>query len=209
MNTLAARLMVDDVHVWRGDRHVLQGISFALNPGDLLQVSGPNGAGKTTLLRTVCGLLAPEVGEVRWQGSPIQEVRSEFQGALAFASHEPALKADLTAIENLRFAVGLKRRFDPADVLAALEQVGAQAIAHLPARVLSAGQRRRVALARLLALRAQLWLLDEPFANLDAAGVQLMSAQLDAHLRGGGMAIVAAHHELGVSGAVSRLELAA
>lgn len=209
MITLAARLMVDDVHVWRGDRHVLQGISFALNPGDLLQISGPNGAGKTTLLRTVCGLLAPEVGEVRWRGSPIQEVRSEFQGALAFASHEPALKADLTAIENLRFAVGLKRAFDPAEVLAALEQVGARAIGHLPARVLSAGQRRRVAMARLLAVRAQLWLLDEPFSNLDTAGVQLMSAQLDAHIHGGGIAIVVAHHELGVSSAVSRLDLAA
>src|SRR3981189_2600378 len=114
MNTAADGLSVEKVHVWRGDRHVLQGVSLMLRPRQLLHVSGPNGTGKTTLLRVVCGLLRPEKGSVAWQGRSIAAVAAEYQGALAYASHEPALKSDLTALENLRFTVGLKRRVTPA-----------------------------------------------------------------------------------------------
>src|SRR5271170_3553600 len=110
MNNTAAGLAVDRVHVWRGDRHVLNGISVEVRPRELLHVSGPNGTGKTTLLRVVSGLLRPEQGAVSWLGRSITRFRGEYQAALAYASHEPALKADLTALENLRFAVGLKRR---------------------------------------------------------------------------------------------------
>ena len=103
-------LCVEKVHVWRGERHVLKGVSLELRPCELLHISGPNGTGKTTLLRVVSGLLRPEQGSVAWLGKPIASVRSEYQCALAYASHEPALKGDLTALENLRFMVGLKRR---------------------------------------------------------------------------------------------------
>lgn len=208
MNT-ADGLCVEKIHVWRGDRHVLKGVSLALAPRQLLHISGPNGSGKTTLLRVACGLMRPEQGEVRWNGSPISRVRLEYQAALAYASHEPALKGDLTALENLRFAVGLKRRVGSQDLRDSLEQTGVGACADLPARVLSAGQRRRVAMARVLAMSAPLWLLDEPFTNLDAAGTVLMSALLRSHVEKGGAALVVAHHDLAVGMDSRRLDLAA
>jgi heme exporter protein A len=209
MNTAAEGLSVDKVHVWRGDRHVLKGVSLTLGPRQLLHISGPNGSGKTTLLRVVCGLLRPEQGEVSWGGQSISGVRLEYQAQLAYASHEPALKADLTALENLRFAVGLKRRVTIKDLRDSLERTGAAACADLPARVLSAGQRRRVAMARVLAMGASLWLLDEPFTNLDAAGAELMSALLRSHVEKGGAALVVAHHDLTVDVDSRRLDLAA
>jgi heme exporter protein A len=200
-------LCFEKLHVWRGDRHVLKGVSAQLRPMDLLHISGPNGTGKTTLLRVVSGLLRPEQGSVSWLGQPIATARAEYQAALAYASHEPALKADLTALENLSFSVGLKRRVTRQDLLTALERTGVAACADLPARVLSAGQRRRVVMARILAMGASIRLLDEPYTNLDAAGTALLSALLQAHIESGGLALVVAHHELSVSCSVRRLEL--
>src|ERR1700728_1566073 len=200
-------LSVDKIHVWRGDRHVLQGVSPHISRGELLHVSGPNGTGKTTLLRVVSGLLRPEQGSVTWLGRSITTIRTDYQAALAYASHEPALKGDLTALENLRFAVGLKRRITAGELRASLERTGVGACADLRARVLSAGQRRRVALARILAMQATLWLLDEPFTNLDTAGTTLTGELLQSHVRAGGAALVVAHHTLEVDVDVRRLEL--
>src|SRR6267154_2199685 len=160
MNIAPDGLSVEKVHVWRGDRHVLRGVSLDVHPGELMHVSGPNGTGKTTLLRVVSGLLRPEQGGVAWRGKSITSAPTDYQNELAYASHEPALKSDLTALR------------------ASLERTGVAGCADLPARVLSAGQRRRVAMARVLACRAALWLLDEPFTNLDAAGTDLMSSLL-------------------------------
>jgi heme exporter protein A len=140
-------------------------------------------------------------------GQPIAAARAEYQAALAYASHEPALKGDLTALENLRFSVGLKRHVTRQDLLSALERAGVAACADLPARVLSAGQRRRIVMARILAMEASIWLLDEPFTNLDAAGTELLSGLLRAHVEGGGLALVVAHHEISVGRSVRRLEL--
>jgi heme exporter protein A len=208
MNTAADGLEVDKVHVWRGERHVLKGVSLRLNPRELLHVSGPNGAGKTTLLRVVTGLLRPEQGSVSWRGrSILAAARSDYQADLAYGAHEPALKADLTALENLRFSVGLKRRISAAELNAALERTGVSGCADLPTRVLSAGQRRRVTMARILAMQAPLWLLDEPFANLDAEGSELVSQLLQAHVLGGGLALVVAHHDIALNCSVRRLEL--
>src|SRR5271165_6409195 len=131
MSSAVDGLRVEKVHVWRGDRHVLKGVSLALRPRQLLHISGPNGTGKTTLLRVVCGLLRPEQGQVSWFGRPISSVRSQYQGALAYASHEPALKGDLTALENLRFAVGLKRRVTLQELRTVLDCTGAGPIADL------------------------------------------------------------------------------
>jgi heme exporter protein A len=207
MNIATDGLAVDRVHVWRGDRHVLQGVSAQIGHGELLHVSGPNGTGKTTLLRVVSGLLRPEQGSVTWQGQSIVSHRTDYQAALAYAAHEPALKADLTALENLRFSVGMKRRSPPHELREALERTGVAACADLPARVLSAGQRRRVSLARVLAMQASVWLLDEPYANLDAAGSELVSGLLQAHVAAGGLALVVAHRELALACNVRRLEL--
>jgi heme exporter protein A len=200
-------LCFEKLHVWRGDRHVLKGVSAQVQTKELLHISGPNGTGKTTLLRVVSGLLRPEQGSVTWLGQPIAAARAEYQAALAYASHEPALKGDLTALENLRFSVGLKRHVTRQDLLSALERAGVAACADLPARVLSAGQRRRIVMARILAMEASIWLLDEPFTNLDAAGTELLSGLLRAHVEGGGLALVVAHHEISVGRGVRRLEL--
>ena len=140
-------------------------------------------------------------------GGPLSAPPAEYQAELAYASHEPALKGDLTALENLHFMVGLKRRVDSNELLATLGRTGVAALADLPTRVLSAGQRRRVAMARVLAYRAALWLLDEPFTNLDAAGSALMSSLLEEHVSQGGMALVVAHHDLNLATATRRLEL--
>ena len=209
MHEPAVGLTAEKIHVWRGDRHVLRGVSFAARPGCLLHVHGPNGTGKTTLLRVLCGLLRPESGVVRWGGDPIETIRSEYQRAMTYASHEAALKGDLTALENLRYAVGLKRRVPDAQLRTTLERTGVGLCADLPARVLSAGQRRRVAMARVLAMRSTLWLLDEPYTNLDAKGGDLLTTLLDEHVGAGGIALVVAHHALPLTGAVDRLELAA
>jgi heme exporter protein A len=207
MNIAPDGLEFEKVHVWRGDRHVLQGVSAHVRPRELLHISGPNGTGKTTLLRVLSGLLRPEQGSVRWLGQSIMTFRTEYQASLAYASHEPALKGDLTALENLHFAVGLKRRITAEELHAALERTGVGACADLPARVLSAGQRRRVALARVLAMSATVWLLDEPYTNLDASGADLVSGLLQAHVQGGGLALVVAHHELRLPCSIRRLEL--
>ena len=209
MNCASKGLAADQVHLWRGNRHVLKGVSLSVAPGEMLQVSGPNGAGKTTLLRILCGLTRPEQGEVTWRGQSIRHDPSAYQADMAYASHAPALKADLTALENLRFAVGLRLRVSEAELRAALDRLGVADCAELPARVLSAGQRRRVSMARILAMRASLWLLDEPFANLDARGSDVLLQLLDEHLSGGGLALVVAHHDIRLATAASHLELAA
>jgi heme exporter protein A len=207
MNSASDGLSVEKVHVWRGERHVLKGLSIAVRTRELLHISGPNGTGKTTLLRVASGLLRPEQGMVAWLGQPILSVRAQYQAQMAYSSHEPALKSDLTALENLRFAVGLKRRVTIQELREVLERTGVGAVADLPTRVLSAGQRRRVALARVLAMHATLWLLDEPYSNLDAAGTELMSGLLQAHVAAGGVAVVVAHHALALDCNVRRLEL--
>lgn len=201
-------LNVDTVHIWRGDRHVLQGVSLSVNPGELLHVWGPNGTGKTTLLRVVCGLLRPEQGEVTWLGQPIDRVRAEFQSSMTFAAHETALKSELTALENLRYIVGLKRMVSDAELLDYLAQTGVSGCADLPAKVLSAGQRRRVAMARVLAVKARLWLLDEPYTNLDDNGTELIANLLENHVKNSGFAVIVAHHDLNLAINIRRLELA-
>ena len=195
MHEPAVGLTAEKIHVWRGDRHVLRGVSFAAGPGCLLHVHGPNGTGKTTLLRVLCGLLRPESGVVRWGGQAIETNRGDYQRAMTYASHEAALKGDLTALENLRYAVGLKRRVTDGELRATLERTGVAPCADLPARVLG--------------MHARLWLLDEPYTNLDAKGALLLTELLDAHVGAGGIALVVAHHALPLSGAVDRLELAA
>jgi heme exporter protein A len=207
MNSASDGLSVEKVHVWRGERHVLKGLSIAVRARELLHISGPNGTGKTTLLRVASGLLRPEQGSVSWLGQQIRQSPVQYQAQMAYSSHEPALKGDLTALENLRFAVGLKRRVTIPELRIVLDRTGVGPVADLPTRVLSAGQRRRVALARVLAMNATLWLLDEPYSNLDAAGSELMSELLQAHVQGGGVAAVVAHHSLELDCNVRRLEL--
>lgn len=190
------QLDVRAVHLWRGERHLLRGASFALNGGELLQVVGPNGVGKTSLLRCVAGLLPTESGEIVWRGRQLHDCRDDFHQQLAYLAHINALKPEFTALENLRYSVALKRDVSEQELQDTLARLQIAPCADLPARALSAGQKRRVAIARILLTHASLWILDEPITNLDAAGIALFEECMADHLRHGGLILTAAHQLL-------------
>ncbi len=201
-------LEVENLHLWRGERHVLRGVGFAVARGGCLHVAGPNGAGKTSLLRTACGLLYPESGRLLWDGRDVHEDLAGFHASLIYIGHEAPLKADLSALENLRFWIGTRRRIGRAMLAAALQRVGAAPWSERPARTLSAGQKRRIALAALSLALVPLWLLDEPTTNLDAEGQQLVGTLIEEQLARGGLVLAATHHELPLPRSrVQRLEL--
>lgn len=161
--------------------------------GDCVHVAGPNGSGKTTLLRVLAGFLPPEQGSVTWEGRPIGADRDAYCASCSYLAHSDGLKPELTARENLAFEVGLRRRLEAAEIEDALSRVGLSASRDQAAAVLSAGQRRRLAMARVMLAAAPLWILDEPFTNLDGTGVTLVTAIITGHLDRGGAAVMAAH----------------
>jgi heme exporter protein A len=196
-------LEASELEATRGDAVLFSGLGFALAPGALLHVTGANGSGKTSLLRALCGLLLPSAGEVRWNGENVRRLREEYWKCLAYVGHTDALKDDLTAEENLAVGCALAGLAVPAaQARAALESFGLGARARLPVRALSQGQRRRAALARLAVSDAlPLWILDEPFAALDTAAVELVRSLAGQHLAGGGMVVITSHQEVGIAAA--------
>ena len=203
-------LEVLNVACVRGDRTLFSDVSFTLARGALLHVAGANGSGKTSLLRIVCGLMQPVSGEVRWSGGNIHSLAGDYWSDLAYIGHANALKDDLTAAENLDIAAALRGRATTRETaLAALDRLGVAHCAHLPVRVLSQGQRRRVTLARLLMSdAAPLWVLDEPFPGLDTDAVQLIATTLAAHMHAGGCVLLTTHQEVLIDAPVQqRLDL--
>jgi len=192
----------------RGDRALFSQVGFTLSPGCLLQVEGANGSGKTSLLRILAGLSRPAEGEVLWRGRPIAEYAIDYQAEMAYLGHALGVKADLTALENLLWFLPLAGiRLSETAALTLLARVGLAGYEDIPARKLSAGQNQRIALARMLARSALLWILDEPFTALDIDGVALLGGLLDAHLAAGGMAIITSHQPLLVSCLIEKLVL--
>jgi heme exporter protein A len=182
----------------RGDRTLFRGISFAVEPGQLLHIKGRNGCGKTTLLRTLCGLTRPDEGEVRWRGNNTRTLGDDYRAELAYLGHRDGVQGELSALENLRTAAALANG-DVAKAPAALDQVGLSPYGDFPAKLLSQGQRRRLAFARLLTLDRPLWILDEPLSALDTDSVEAATAQLTAHLKRGGAIVLTSHQPIPVA----------
>jgi heme exporter protein A len=195
-----------DLACVRGERTIFSRLNFTIEPGGLLLVQGANGSGKTSLLRMVCGLLAPAAGHIRWRGEDIDRTRERYHTEMAYFGHSPAIKEDLTALENLLFACRLEGvQLSRETAAEALGRVGLARCLELPARTLSQGQRRRVALARLFLRKARLWILDEPLTALDKAASNLVQSLIGEHLRQGGMALLTTHQPIAVDGVEPKL----
>jgi heme exporter protein A len=208
--TVAALLEGHGLECTRGDRLLFSGLDVRVEGGRGLYIAGENGSGKTSLLRILCGLLAPTAGRVAWNGTPIREQRETFGGDLVYVGHVNGVKDDLTAAENLRFGAALAGRVaDRARIVQALDTFEMASRANLPTRVLSQGQKRRVALARLLlAADAPLWILDEPFTALDVRGVAVLRGVIEAQLARGGIVVLTTHQDVGLPASIARLDLA-
>jgi heme exporter protein A len=195
MTGLSDGLTATDLTLWRGPNCLFEDLSFKVAAGSLLLLRGPNGSGKTTLLRVLCGITRPETGHVEWRGESIEKNRQAYGAALAYFGHTNGLKADLTVMQNLAFAAQLYGQSGEqiSDLLNALNLT---VCAELETRYLSAGQKRRTALARVLMSQASLWLLDEPVTNLDAAGREYVINRLAAHVAEGGIVVAATHEDI-------------
>lgn len=189
----------------RGEQQLFTNLNFKISAGELLQVQGENGSGKTTLLRTLCGFIQPLAGEVRWQGQSILKLSEEYHANIIYLGHLNAIKDELNALENLRISSGLSG-FAVSDsaAIAALRRMGLRGRETFPVKALSQGQRRRVALARLLISKAPLWILDEPLTALDVGAVGLMQGLIGEHLHNQGMVIFTTHQPLEVAGVETR-----
>lgn len=203
---MTAKLSADGLTLFRGERCLFQGLSFALNPGELLLLEGRNGSGKTSLMRAIAGLIEFEDGDVMWEAMPVRLNRQSFYGSLVWMQHRVGFKADLTLVENLRFESHLRAQ-SGAELDDVLLRLGIDRLKRLPLRSLSAGQQRRVALARMLLSGVPLWLMDEPFTNLDREGRALVMELTTEHLDEGGMCIMAAHQDVDIGGNVTRIQL--
>ena len=185
----------------RGEKRLFSGVSFSLQHGEYLHLEGDNGVGKTSLLKIACGLSPLEQGEICWQGKSISENRDEFRSNLAYLGHQLALKEDLTPLENLlSHAAVAGRQLPLPEAKDALAQLGLRGREHLPVRVLSQGQKRRTALARLVVSTAKLWILDEPFVALDPAAQNALSEVINAHLTRQGMVLLTSHQAVSLAG---------
>ncbi|MCV6587874.1 MAG: cytochrome c biogenesis heme-transporting ATPase CcmA [Marinobacterium sp.] len=191
----------------RDDRVLFENLDFSLNVGEVLQIEGTNGSGKTTLLRILCGLTSHYEGDIFWHGELRTQAREAFNRSLLYFGHQPGVKAVLTPLENLHWYSAMHPSMDASRVLWALEQVGLRGYEDVPCHMLSAGQNRRVSLARLYMNDAILWILDEPFTAIDKQGVAQQEALIAQHAINGGAVILTTHHELTMPGPLRRLNL--
>jgi len=193
----------------RGDRDLFSDLNFQLEPGTLLYVEGPNGSGKTTLLRAVCGLFMPTDGSLLWQGENTQTLAEEYRKELIYLGHHNGIKLDLSGLENLQIATILDGdKVTEKQLWEALGEMGLVGYEDLPTRVLSQGQKRRVALARLLVSNTRLWILDEPFTALDIAAVEKLQSIIAKHVEQGGIVMLTTHQDVALtSGQVNKLQL--
>mgnify|MGYP001397775559 CR=1 FL=1 len=193
---LSIMLCVNSFFCERDDRILFEDLNFELREGQVLQIKGSNGSGKTTLLRNICGLNEGYEGAISWYGDPIKECREEFYSSLVYIGHRVGVNKVLTPLENLRWSLSLQQVITDDELLNALEKLGLRGYEDSQCFTLSAGQQQRVSLSKLLLSKAKLWILDEPFTTLDAAGVKQLEALLRTHAGNGGAVMVTTHHTL-------------
>ncbi|MGB0864982.1 MAG: cytochrome c biogenesis heme-transporting ATPase CcmA [Granulosicoccaceae bacterium] len=193
-------LEVCELACFRGEYLLFQQLSFVVQPGDVVQIEGGNGRGKTTLLRILAGLGVADDGEVRWNGVPMPRARADFYAQLSWVGHRDGIKDELTPIENLVAAQALSERARDVDYSKVLKSLGLHGRDAVACRSLSAGQRRRVALARLAVSDAKVWILDEPLTALDVAGRERLQEMMTEHALAGGMVIYTTHQRLPLDG---------
>ncbi|MDH2895798.1 cytochrome c biogenesis heme-transporting ATPase CcmA [Rahnella sp. PAMC25617] len=192
----------------RDERTLFSGLSFTIEPGEMVQIEGRNGAGKTSLLRILAGLSSPEAGEVRWQGVNTRRQRDVFHQQLLYLGHQPGVKSVLTAYENLAFYQSVNGTASADAIYQALENVGLLGYEDVTVAQMSAGQQRRVALARLWLSDAPLWILDEPLTAIDKQGVSTLIELFEQHAQRGGMVLLTTHQDLqGVNRDVRKIRL--
>lgn len=209
MNDPEPTLQARGLECVRSDSLLFSDLNLSVRAGQVLQIEGPNGSGKTSLLRILAGLTPPSDGEVLWRGENIARRRSAFLSEVAYLGHQLGLKAELSVEENLRLSLALNGlSFLHESLAEALRTVGLTGREDTPARALSAGQRQRIALARLIMSSAKLWILDEPFTALDVGGVSLVETLLEAHLSCGGLAVLTSHQTVRIDRRVVKLPLA-
>ncbi|MBA2778052.1 cytochrome c biogenesis heme-transporting ATPase CcmA [Billgrantia kenyensis] len=205
---MSLRLQAQSLACERDDRWLFQDLDLDIHAGEIVRVEGPNGSGKTTLLKILSGQLADYEGELFWNELPMREARDSFLSNLLYLGHAPGVKAALTPLENLAWYQALAGHGpDEESRYAALEEVGLGGFEDVPAGQLSAGQQRRVALARLLLTPRPLWVLDEPFTAIDRDGVAALEQRLVGHARRGGCVLVTTHHELSPCAELRRIRL--
>ena len=206
--TATVNLEAHDLTCIRDDRTLFEHLSFHVEPGQVLLLEGRNGSGKTSLLRTLCAIRLPDAGKITWDGEDIFALGPEYHAYTAYVGHKDGVKLDLTAVENLTMAKGMGDPNDDISIEDALAQVDLYGFEDVPARNLSAGQQRRLALARLLVTRAKLWILDEPFTSLDTHGIGVVEALFATHLANDGMIAVTSHHSVNLdTAAIRRINL--
>ena len=193
---LSIMLCVNSFFCERDDRILFEDLNFELREGQVLQIKGSNGSGKTTLLRNICGLNEGYEGAISWYGDPIKECREQFYSSLVYIGHRVGVNKVLTPLENLRWSLSLQQVITDDELLNALEKLGLRGYEDSQCFTLSAGQQQRVSLSKLLLSKAKLWILDEPFTTLDAAGVKQLEALLRTHAGNGGAVMVTTHHTL-------------
>lgn len=203
---MKVKLSAHDLTLIRGESCLFKDLSFTLNSGELLVLEGQNGSGKTSLIRAILGMLNFESGEIFWNDISIKKQRQEFHRSIIWLSHRTGLKKDLTLLENLSFECSLRSKFED-ELSKILKKLNIFDLKDLPIRSMSAGQQRRVALARLLLFDAPIWLLDEPFTNLDDEGQTIVLDLINSHLSSGGICVIAAHQEFNIDATKVKVKL--
>ncbi|MCW8930841.1 MAG: cytochrome c biogenesis heme-transporting ATPase CcmA [Gammaproteobacteria bacterium] len=189
-------LLVNNLSCERGYRELFNALSFQLSPGEILHIKGENGAGKTSLLRILAGLALPITGEISFDGFDCRKYRSEYNEQTAFMGHKLGIKLELTPIENILSYCELSTPRTNEQILDALEKVGLYGFEEMYCNQLSAGQKRRVAIAQVMLSDARLWILDEPFTSLDVTGIDFFLKVIQKHVAGGGMVLLTTHQEV-------------